>query len=785
MPSKLKKAIAAVKDHTSISIAKVKTGNDSSNLEVAVLKATTHDESPIDERYVSEVLQYVSSNKSYAAICARAIGRRIGRTRNWVVAVKSLMLVLRIFQDGDPHFPKEVLHAMKRGYKILNLSSFRDDSSTSCPWDFTAFVRTFALYLDERLDCFVTGKLQRRMEYRERSIALESSRRWQGKRTNEPVRDMKPAMLLDRILYWQRLLDRAIATRPTGAAKTNSFFHLQYNSCVSAFQTCVKASKQFEELCSFYDLCKGIGVGRTSEYPSVQKVSDELVETLQEFLKDQSSFPPANGRTPSAHKLLPQASSLNGGVSSSQRGELNEQSDHIDGNSDYGSLCTSLEDLISADAGATPAKSFDGERYSDAVDKQSQLEDFFSTNDDSSVRSEPNDHKNGSGLDLLSLDDGQLERDYKHEVKEEAPEKSLNLETRDGASGGGWELVLFESSTQPSRPHKIGNDNDFQSDFLKGFNAEPSLPQNHYNPFLQDAVESTPNTSHTNNIASANDDLFAAFVQNNSESTFASSFTAHFDNGSTNVQPTFCAELSNDNSGNGGISSAAVLADFFADFGNTSANANGTTPPPAEFGNAEGLARSTSLPVDFGNGPASLSSNFGNNSSRTNHSIDFGAELGNSNGNLNSPIGFLTDFGTGNHDFLSNSGNRRGSLNVLASFSVSSSNANGNSDTANVVPTFDAAFDDGSNTNTMNAIVPFGFGVEDPFSSAPTFQIEPTFHATNPVADGSLQNENNPLGSSSSSSDQVFNVPMDQESLLQQQQLWLQNQNKIIAKYLT
>ncbi|PQQ04728.1 clathrin coat assembly protein AP180 [Prunus yedoensis var. nudiflora] len=113
------------------------------------------------------------------------------------------------FQDGDPYFSIEVLHAMKRGAKILNLSNFRDDSN-SCPWDFTAFVRTFALYLDERLDCFLTGKLQRRFTY-QRDQEYNSSRR--SRRSNDTVavvRDMKPAMLLDRIHYWQKLLDRAI-----------------------------------------------------------------------------------------------------------------------------------------------------------------------------------------------------------------------------------------------------------------------------------------------------------------------------------------------------------------------------------------------------------------------------------------------------------------------------------------------------------------------------------------------------------------------------------------------
>ncbi|KAG6406997.1 hypothetical protein SASPL_129977 [Salvia splendens] len=277
MPSKLKKAIAAVKDQTSISLAKV-SSKDSSSLEVAVLKATSHDDVPVDEKYVYEVLRLVSSNKIHAEACARAIGKRIGRTRNWIVALKSLMLVHRIFQDSDPYFPREVLHAMKRGAKILNLSSFRDDSNSS-PWDFTSFVCAFALYLDECLD---------------RSKIINST---------EPIQDMKPTMLLDKLSRWQRLLDRAIVMRPTGSVKGNrlvhvalyavlkesfdldkdiseglslilgSFFHLQYQNCVIAFQTCMKAVKQSEEVSAFFSLCKSSGIGRISEYPTVQTIS--------------------------------------------------------------------------------------------------------------------------------------------------------------------------------------------------------------------------------------------------------------------------------------------------------------------------------------------------------------------------------------------------------------------------------------------------------------------------------------------------------------------------------
>ncbi|PIN22152.1 Clathrin assembly protein AP180 [Handroanthus impetiginosus] len=555
MSSKLKKAIGAVKDQTSISLAKV-SSNASSNVEVAVLKATTHDDVPIDDRYVQEVLLLVSSDKAHAAACARAIGKRIGRTRNWVVALKSLMLVLRIFQDGDPYFPREVLHAMKRGAKILNLSSFRDDSNSS-PWDFTSFVRTFALYLDERLECFLTGKLQRRYTQEGSSSTYQRSKSRGARRPNEPVRDMKPAMLLDKMSYWQRLLDRAIATRPTGAAKTNrlvqislyaivqesfdlykdisdgltlvldSFFHLQYQNCVSAFQTCLKAVKQFEELSAFYSLCKTIGVGRSSEYPSVQTISEELIETLQEFLKDQSSFP--SNVMPTSRLLIvppPPPSSVSRSTRHRSLGEQSEFSTTTDGLSDqtseYGSQCTSLEELINATEihKSSPAISIDLEAYSEP-----QRDDAFRISDTGSSRSLP---VSCSIADLMSLDD--WTENEENEEKEEQDHQQSQLQdqqeekqkgTLDSTASKNWELVLAEtislsSPSASSQPLSDNNTNTFNafpeqsplaeqnpSTAMNGwelvlFEAAPPQqpttdiqlpPNNHYNPFLEDPME--------------------------------------------------------------------------------------------------------------------------------------------------------------------------------------------------------------------------------------------------------------------------------------------------------
>ena len=573
MPSKLRKALGAVKDQTSISIAKVYSNTNAANLEVLILKATSHVEIPIDDRYVNEILSLISSNKVYVAACAIAISKRISRTRNWIVAVKSLMLVLRIFQDGDPYFPREVLHAMKRGAKILNLSNFRDDSNSS-PWDYTAFVRTFALYLDERLDCFLTGKLQRRFTYTQIE-SLSNRHRSRTRQAVSPVRDMKPVMLLDRISYWQRLLDRAIGTRPTGAAKTNqlvlislyaivqesfdlyrdisdglvllldSFFQLQYESCANAFQACIKATKQFEELSGFYDLCKSIGVGRTSEYPCVQKISEELIATLQDFLKDHDSFPSHNN----GHRSL---SLLPTPILSSEK-VVYEQSEGSDKLSQRGSefsdsRCTSLEDLVAlTETGISIEQEYFSE---DQAEKQSSCtEDFTSANEDSGSNSSfPLGLETNSSLDLVSFHDHCSQHEENQQEGNATSEiSSLELDSQQDS----WEVVLFESAAQQvqsSTSLANGFEHLVENDLIIN---QASLPQHQYNPFLQDEIPTTIETNTNEAVIFTVDPMFSVNPTFDTaaaprfcaqvETVVAPTMFPHVFNENT-VAPTFCAE---------------------------------------------------------------------------------------------------------------------------------------------------------------------------------------------------------------------------------------------------
>lgn len=346
-PSKLRKAMGTVKDQTSIGLAKV-VSTRAPDLDVAIVKATSHDEVPTDEKYVQEILHLTSYSRGYVNACVAGLSKRLGKTHNWVVALKAVGLIHRLLRDGDPSFEHEVLYATRHGARLLNLSDFRDDSHSNA-WDYSAFVRTYASYLDECLDCSVAEKKQingrfnnsnRRMGYNayEFGSGDYGSNGYNNHRSGysdyevreqeetqvdngQPmaIRDMKTEMIFDKLYLWLRLLEHFIACRPTGPAKSNRlvqtalypivresfqlyghicdglavildrFFDMEYQDSAKAFEMYSRAAKKVGELASFYNLCKNMGVCRTAEYPEVQMISEQLLRTLEEYLSERSS----------------------------------------------------------------------------------------------------------------------------------------------------------------------------------------------------------------------------------------------------------------------------------------------------------------------------------------------------------------------------------------------------------------------------------------------------------------------------------------------------------------
>lgn len=211
-PSKLRKAIGAVKDQTSIGLAKVGNSSCISDLDVAIVKATRHEEFPADERYIREILSLTCYSRAHISACVNTLSRRLSKTKNWTVALKTLMLIHRLLAEGDPAYEEEIFFSTRRGTRLLNMSDFRD-TSRSDAWDHSAFIRTFALYLDERLEYKMQGRRGKRSMFGLDEDAEDAS---QPSHKATPVREMKTEHMFSKMQHLQQILDRFLACRPTG-----------------------------------------------------------------------------------------------------------------------------------------------------------------------------------------------------------------------------------------------------------------------------------------------------------------------------------------------------------------------------------------------------------------------------------------------------------------------------------------------------------------------------------------------------------------------------------------
>ncbi|GAB4840423.1 hypothetical protein Ancab_021190 [Ancistrocladus abbreviatus] len=302
-----RKAYGALKDHTKVGLAQI--NSDYKDLDVAIVKATNHVECPPKERHLRRILIATSAIRPRAdvAYCIHALARRLAKTRNWTVALKTLIVVHRLLREGDPTFKEEILNFIQRG-RILQLSNFKDDSSPIA-WDCSAWVRTYALFLEERLECF------RVLKYDIEAERLPKPAQGQEKGYSR-TRDLDSEELLEQLPALQQLLYRLVGCRPEGAALGNyviqyalalvlkesfkiycaindgiinlidKFFEMPRHEAVKALEIYRRAGQQAGSLSDFYDVCKGLELARNFQFPVLREPPQSFLATMEEYIRE-------------------------------------------------------------------------------------------------------------------------------------------------------------------------------------------------------------------------------------------------------------------------------------------------------------------------------------------------------------------------------------------------------------------------------------------------------------------------------------------------------------------
>lgn len=534
-------------------------------------------------------------------------------------------------------------------------------------------------------------------------------------------------------------------------------------------------------------------MGRTSEYPSVQKISEELIETLQEFLKDQASFP---GRSPPSHL---NQSVKDKAMASPEQFELANSEPYegtaSDRGSAFGSACTSLEDLMSVgtteNGGASPSWSADQDFYNSEEQLsektlspiQSPLPEFLAGSNDK-----------GSSQSSLPIDIFEVWQ----------PQKTDQLQELQGADQEGelpgWELALFESANQSAAmetspiasPSPNLSPNLLESSTSPDFNyffqqSSTGSALHQYNPFLQDGIQlesfEIPASNETScNVGLENfggDDLFS--FPFTSQASAPSIFSGRSSNGST-VAPTFVAESSKQ----------STMSPTFS-----AQKLDGGTTGPTFL--AQGRKESAMSQTFSSNWSKMAPTFFAEGPKQSTTSPTFSAQ--NSNERAVAPTFCWMDTIDSTEAPTFRATNPK-ETEIAPTFSAQSPKGGSwaptfcaqNTDKSITTPTFLAEFPKKSTMSpTFRTLAPSNGSVAPSFSAGEpnvfTFSVRSRDNETPRVFGSPFAIENDdpfgPFSSVTSTSEPVCNGAMNEETLLHQQRLWLEKQNKIIAKHLT
>lgn len=269
-------------------------------IEVAVIKSTSHNDSLIDYRNAQRVFAWVRVSPAYLKPLVWAIAMRIQKTRSWVVALKGLMLMHGVFCCRVP--------ALRRiGRLPFDLSSFKDEHTKHGEkWGHDTFIRAYYSFLDRKSSLLFSHSQE---QYKGQLRKVEADQD-----------EQKTSTSMMQCLVWlqemQDLLDMLLEIKPQSESMVGTLI-LEAMDCVMIeifdvysricsgisavlIQICSagkveasmglkvlhKANIQGKELCLYIKFCRELGVNNAVNCPAVKQIPEEDIRMLEHIITE-------------------------------------------------------------------------------------------------------------------------------------------------------------------------------------------------------------------------------------------------------------------------------------------------------------------------------------------------------------------------------------------------------------------------------------------------------------------------------------------------------------------
>ncbi|KAL8100668.1 putative clathrin assembly protein At1g25240 [Apium graveolens] len=299
-----KRAAGVLKDQSSIWLTSFskRTAWRNPDIEVAVIKSTSHNDSRVDYRNSQRVFAWVRVSPAYLKPLVLAIALRIQKTRSWVVALKGLMLMNGVFCSRVP--------AVQRiGRLPFDLSSFKDEhSKPGEKWGHDTFIRAYYSFLDRKSSLLYSHAQE---QYKGQLRKVEADQ-------DEPRTFTSMMQCLVWLQEMQDLLDMLMEIKPRSETMVGTLI-LEAMDCVMieifdvysricsgisavliqiwsagkveasmGLKVLHKANIQGKELCSYIEFCRELGVTNAVNCPAVKQIPEEDIMMLEHIISEVS-----------------------------------------------------------------------------------------------------------------------------------------------------------------------------------------------------------------------------------------------------------------------------------------------------------------------------------------------------------------------------------------------------------------------------------------------------------------------------------------------------------------